>query len=83
MVTMKQVKQDVMADSYSSKQGVFTLRRGFFYTRGRTPEQFKDEILEAYPAAIIIDCGEVWKPFAGGASVANSSHWFVQFTFDA
>lgn len=79
--TLKEVKDKLYADSYSKKDGVFTVRHEFFYTHGRTAEQFRDEVLKAFPAATIVDFGEVWKPFRGGASTANSSHWFVKFTF--
>ena len=34
----------------------------------------------AFPNAEILESGEVWKDFRGGASVAQQSHWFVKFT---
>ena len=80
MTTLSEIKNTLSADSYSKKNNVFTVRREFFYTHGRTAEQFRDEVLKCYPTATIVDFGEVWKPFRGGASAANSSHWFVKFT---
>ena len=31
------------------------------------------------PSAKIVNEGEHWRPFKGGASAANQSHWFVKF----
>ncbi len=80
--TAKHIKDSVIGiDTCSVKNGVFTARRGFFYTSGRTAEKFVACILKSFPTAIILDKGEVWKPFRGGASTTAQSHWFVKFTF--
>ncbi len=81
--TLKHIKDAIHADSYSVKDGVFTLRRTFFFTSGRTAEGFAAAIKVAFPTAILLEQGEVWKRFSGGASVANSSHWFVKFRVPA
>jgi len=80
MTTLKQVKELLKASSYSKKGDVFTVRRGFFYTHGKTSQDFVNDVLTAFPEAKVVDSGEVWKPFRGGASVTASSHWFVKFT---
>lgn len=80
MTTLKQVKELLSADSYSKKGDVFTVRRGFFYTHGKDVTHLQNDVLAAFPEAKFVDSGEVWKPFRGGASTANSSHWFVKFT---
>lgn len=80
MTTLKQVKEQFNADTYSFKGGVFTVRRTFFYTHGFTSDMYAAKVLAAFPAATIVDQGEVWKAFRGGASVAQQSHWYVKFT---
>lgn len=35
---------------------------------------------KAFPTACILEANEIWKSFRGGASIANSSHWYVRFT---
>ena len=80
MTTAKEVKEKCQVDTCSKNKGVFTVRVGFFYRHGRTAEWLKEKVLNAYPQANIVEFGEVWKPFGGGASVANSSHWFIKFT---
>lgn len=79
-VTLKQIKEKIHADSYSVKGNVFTLRWGFFYTMGKTTDKYEARIREAFPNCIIVDSGEVWKPFRGGAALAQQSHFYVKFT---
>jgi hypothetical protein len=79
--TIKTVKENVIgADAVSLKNGVFTVRRGFFYTGGTTAANLVERVKSAFPAATIIDSGETRKEFKGGASVANQSHWWVKFS---
>lgn len=77
---LKDVKEKLFADSYSIKEGVVTLRWGFFYTMGRSTEKYIQQVKEKYPNAVIFDSGQVRKSFRGGASVANSSHFYVKFS---
>jgi hypothetical protein len=83
MSKIAKLKRLLNADTLSKREGVYTARKGFFYTSGRTPEMFKNEIenklLDLNLFIEIIDYGEIWKSFKGGASVANSSHWYVKF----
>lgn len=62
-----------------NKEGNYVARFPFFYTYGKKTDDSKKFLLEKFPNANIINAGEVWKPFRGGASVANQSHWFVEF----
>ena len=79
-MTKQQIAEKVIADTVSKRDGVFTVRRGFFYTGGGTAEGFANHVKRAIPAAVVVDYGEVWKPFIGSAPVAKQSHWFVKFT---
>ena len=81
-MTVKEVREKLngIVDTVSHKNGVFTVRREFFYTHGRTAASLAAAITKLIPGAVITDSGEVWKPFRGGASTANSSHWYVKFT---
>lgn len=82
MHTLKEIKQKLYFDTYSVKNGVFTVRKEFFYKFGKNVGSCIEQILNVFPDAKIIEYDEVWKPFRGGASVANSSHWYVKFTFE-
>ena len=65
-----------------AKDGTVIVRRSFFYTSGGSAEKFASivtgRLQQANVAAKVIDQGEVWKPFRGGATVANSSHWWAK-----
>lgn len=78
--TLKQVKEK-LSENCSYKNGIFTYRVGFFYRNGRTEEEFVKKVMDVFPEATIESSGSVDKPFRGGASLANSSHWFVKFSF--
>lgn len=78
--TMKDVKEKLTADSYSFMDGVYTARWGFYFTHGVRALDKEAEVRNAFADATVIESGEVWKPFRGGASVANQSHWYVKFT---
>ena len=81
-ITLKDVRENVIASTHSVRNGVFTVRDSFFYRHGRTEQDLINKVLNAFPNAKILESGEVWKAFRGGASVASQSHWFVKFTFD-
>lgn len=67
-------------DTISRKGDVITVRREYFYRMGKTSEDLVNKVKSAFPNATIVDSGDQWAPFRGGASVANSSHWYVKFT---
>jgi hypothetical protein len=77
---LSDIKDALRVDTVSRKGDVITVRRGFFYTNGMTADTLAARVTRAFPQAHVIDSGEIWKPFKGGASVAASSHWFVKFT---
>lgn len=71
---------DGVADTVSVRNGVYTARRGFYYTHGRTADALADAVRRAIPGATVTGSGEHWAPFRGGQSVRDGSHWFVSFT---
>lgn len=80
---LKDIKSKIQADTYGFRNGIFTLRWGFFYTNGLTIANYVNLVKEKFPSAKICDYGETWKEFKGGTSVANQSHWFVKFTLES
>ena len=84
MITVKQIENAVghIADTVGkNRQGQIVIRRGYFFRNGCDSEKYANRISETLEAAgikaKIVDSGEKWKPFIGGASTANSSHWYV------
>ncbi len=78
-LTVKEIRKLNSMYTVSHKDGIFTVREEFFYTHGKTAQDLINKIKDAFQNIEIIDSGEIWKPFRGGASTANSSHWFVRF----
>lgn len=83
MTTMKQIKAAVHADQISrQKDGTIIFRDGYFYRHGRTAEGFRTRIASALRLAGIahevIESGDHYATFRGSASLARSSHFFVQ-----
>jgi hypothetical protein len=76
----------VLADDITNhKDGTFTLRRGYYYTNGQTEKDYEKVVLsrlnnEGY-SVTVVDSGNVWKEFKGGAAVKNQSHWWVKIKF--
>lgn len=73
--------------------GEFTFMRGYFYTGGLDASKFGAQIsntLKQYfpeemesGAIQYMSSENVWKPFKGGASIRNSSHFAATFKFPA
>lgn len=81
-LTAKQVKEQLRIESVSVKGGVYTVRQGFYFQMGKTAANLENKVKQAFPNANIVDKGEVFKPFVGGQSVAQGSHWYVKFTLE-
>ncbi len=74
------LKDNIHADTYEiNKEGVITLRWGFFYSGGITAQTKVESVQEIFPDAEIITFGTVVKPFMGGAPVKRQTHHYVSF----
>ena len=84
---LTQIRENVIGiDSLSKRGDVFTARLGYFYTHGKNERDFADilksEITRKFGPQLkfeLLDMGNHWAPFRGGASTAKSSHWWVRF----
>ena len=84
-VTIKQVRAALShnADSIGkNKEGAIVVRRGFFYRNGMSTDKFTafvdHKLREAGLSFKIVRDGEHYAPFRGSATVAQSSHWYVE-----
>ena len=76
---LQELKHKLHADTISKKDGIITIRHEFYYRFGQSAQTYIDIVKQIFPQAEIVDSGEHWAPFRGGASTANSSHWYVKF----
>ena len=67
-------------DRLSKKGNVYTARRGYFYGRCESGESFARNIQQQLPEAKIIDYGNHYADFKGGAPVNQQSHYWVKFS---
>jgi len=79
---MSQLKELCVADTVGKRRdGSIILRKGFFYRHGCTAEMYGQGVLTACERigvkVQLLEVGEHYAAFRGGASVANSSHWYV------
>jgi hypothetical protein len=73
------------ADSVGMKKdGTITVRRGYFYRNGMDSTRFATQTAQRLAAAGITlfmkEHGDHWSAFRGGSTIANSSHFWVEFT---
>lgn len=83
MSIIKQIREKTagLVDTVGrTKDGHIMVRRSFFYTHGRTASDFAKTIEHSLrPMNVsVVDFGEQWKAFSGGASVAQGSHWWAK-----
>ena len=62
-----------------NKAGNYIARNGYYYRHGATEDDFAERILKKIQNIEVVDTKDIWKPFKGGASVANQSHFYVEF----
>ena len=72
-----------IADSVSRRRdGSIVIRRGYFYRHGQDAEDFRIAVCKRLNDAgfqySVKDYGDHWAAFKGGASLAKSSHWWVE-----
>ena len=82
LYTFKQIKKNVICDLISKKRnGNIVFRRGFFYRHDYDATQFANRITQQLDnlkiAYEIVDFGEHYVKFRGGALLQNQSHWYV------
>jgi len=82
---IKQVKEalEFTVDQVSKlKNGHIMVRKGYFYRGGMNADKLKNfvltKLLENGIVANVIDYGDHWAAFIGGASVARQSHFYVE-----
>ena len=66
-----------------NRSGNYVFRRGYFYTGGADEDKFADALAKRIAdiglTAKLIDKGNHWAPFKGGASIEKGSHFYAEF----
>lgn len=76
---LKELNPDTIG---TKKNGAILCRWGYYYRHGKTDLAFAEAVKSKLDENDIdysdIDSGDHWTSFKGGASVANSSHFWVE-----
>lgn len=75
----KDVEFMLSASLISKKANTYTARWSYFYHNGQTASTKVDKVIAVFPNAKILDSGDIFKPFRGGAPISKQSHFFVKF----
>jgi hypothetical protein len=75
------IKKKLGAELVSkNKRGNYVAYWGFFYTFGKTANNYAIKVKGVLPESNIVNCGQHWAPFRGGSTVKQGSHFWVEFT---
>ena len=61
-------------------KGVWTVREGYFYRHGKSEVDLAAKVKRVLPEANVLDSGDHFAAFNGGASLRKSSHFWVKFS---
>ena len=76
----------VGGNKVSKHKGIFTARFGYFYRHGQSGESTRDKVVKRLTDAgikhTVVDYGDHYAAFDGGAPIEKSSHFYVKFTIE-
>jgi len=82
-MTTKEIKEKIQhsADVVSFSKGVFTAKKSYFWGITNDGSGFADKIVSLIPGARMIEYGNHYHDFVGGAKTGGSkdSYFYVQF----
>jgi len=75
------IKDKIFADTLSVRKGIYTAKWTYFYSHGKTAEYYKKRVQEQLEGAEILEFGDHWHAFCGGAKAgsARDSYFWVTF----
>lgn len=78
--TIKNILQDI-ADVVSFRNNIFTVKKSYYWGFGKDGSEFADKIQKMIPNAKIVDYGNHWHAFVGGAKPGSpqDSYYFCKF----
>ena len=65
-----------------NRKGNVVVRRGYFYSQGMSEDvmakSIQNQLADFGRKVRVVDLGNHWAPFKGGASIAQQSHFWVE-----
>lgn len=71
-------------DTLSQRDGVFTAKKSYYWGITSNGDAFANKILALVPNSKMVDRGNHWAPFHGGARAGSpqDSYFYVKFTIE-
>lgn len=70
----QEIQERIHADKCSLRKGVYTAKWSYFYTHGKTVEDYENKVKKEFPNAVITDSSNHWNAWP-------KDSWFeVRFT---
>ena len=65
----------------SVRHGIFTAKKSYYWGVTKSADVYADKVKELIPKAEILECGNHWAPFRGGAKAGGpqDSYFWVKF----
>ena len=75
----------MVSDKISVRNGVYTIKKSYFYGFGKDGSELAKKVESKLDSAVVIDYGNHWHPFVGGAKPGSSkdSYYFCKFYIKA
>ena len=87
MNNTKEIKKalEMVSDKISVRNGVYTIKKSYFYGFGKDGSELAKKVESKLDNAVVIDYGNHWHPFVGGAKPGSSkdSYLFCKFYIKA
>ena len=79
----KQVKKalEMVSDKISVRNGVYTIKKSYFYGFGKDGSELAKKVESKLDNAVVIDYGNHWHPFVGGAKSGSSKDSYLYCKF--
>ncbi len=68
-------------DTLSLRGGVYLAKWSYFYSGGLSEQVCSEKITQAFPEAYVIDAGDHWHSFVGGAKTGGPQDTYYWVTF--
>lgn len=86
-MTIKEITELLLDNGFDfvkNKSKFIETGQSYYYTNGLTPEKLENRLKEVFPNATIIESGDHFHSFVGGAESgsAKDSYMYVRFTIN-
>jgi hypothetical protein len=78
----EEIRKTIHANVLSLYKGTYTAKWCYFYRNGMTQEKYIDRIKGKFPNAKILESGDHWHSFVGGAKAGSSQDSYIWVKFE-